>query len=175
MTAIMSNRLASVAVAALLCLPTAALAQSSHAPASAGPEGARPAAAQSSPLGGHPVAGRNAKERVEQRIKELHSQLRITPAERLQWDQFAQVMRDNARDMDQAWLQRADQFHSMNAVQNMQSYAQISEQHARHVQKLVLAFQTLYGAMPDEQKQLADEVIRANAEGQSQTHRVPNG
>ena len=124
MTAIMSNRLASVAVAALLCLPTAALAQSSHAPASAGPEGARPAAAQSSPLGGHPVAGRNAKERVEQRIKELHSQLRITPAERLQWDQFAQVMRDNARDMDQAWLQRADQFHSMNAVQNMESYAQ---------------------------------------------------
>ena len=51
----------------------------------------------------------------------------------------------------------------------------ISEQHARHVQKLVLAFQTLYGAMPDEQKQLADEVFRANAEGQSQTHRVPNG
>jgi len=144
----MSNRLASVAVAALLCLPTAALAQSSHAPASAGPEGARPAAAQSSPLGGHPVAGRNAKERVEQRIKELHSQLRITPAERLQWDQFAQVMRDNARDMDQAWLQRADQFHSMNAVQNMESYAQISEQHARHVQKLVLAFQTLYGRCP---------------------------
>jgi len=63
----------------------------------------------------------------------------------------------------------------MNAVQNMESYAQISEQHARHVQKLVLAFQTLYGAMPDEQKQLADEVFRANAEGQSQTHRVPNG
>jgi hypothetical protein len=47
MTPIMSNRLASVAVAALLSLPAAALAQSSPAPASAAREGARPAAAQS--------------------------------------------------------------------------------------------------------------------------------
>jgi hypothetical protein len=35
---------------------------------------------------------------------------------------FVQVMRENARDMDQAWLQRVDHFQSMNAVQNMQSY-----------------------------------------------------
>ena len=164
MTPILSNRLASVAVAALLCLPMAALAQSSQAPASAAPEGARPAAAQPSPLAGHPAAGKNAEERVEQRIKELHAQLRITAAERPQWDQFVQVMRENARDMDQAWLQRVDQFQSMNALQNMQSYEQIAEQHAQHLQKLVPAFQSLYNAMPDQQKQLADQVFRANAE-----------
>ena len=164
MTPILSNRLASVAVAALLCLPMAALAQSSQTPASAAPEGARPAAAQPSPLAGHPAAGKNAEERVEQRIKELHAQLRITAAERPQWDQFVQVMRENARDMDQAWLQRVDQFQSMNALQNMQSYEQIAEQHAQHLQKLVPAFQSLYNAMPDQQKQLADQVFRANAE-----------
>jgi protein CpxP len=164
MTPILSNRLASVAVAALLCLPMAALAQSSQAPASAAPEGAKPAAAQPSPLAGHPAAGKNAEERVEQRIKELHAQLRITAAERPQWDQFVQVMRENARDMDQAWLQRVDQFQSMNALQNMQSYEQIAEQHAQHLQKLVPAFQSLYNAMPDQQKQLADQVFRANAE-----------
>jgi hypothetical protein len=164
MTPILSNRLASVAVAALLCLPMAALAQSSQAPASAAPEGAKPAAAQPSPLAGHPAAGKNAEERVEQRIKELHAQLRITAAERPQWDQFVQVMRENARDMDQAWLQRVDQFQSMNALQNMQSYEQIAEQHAQHLQKLVPAFQSLYNAMPDQQEQLADQVFRANAE-----------
>ena len=174
MTPIISNRLVSVAVAALLCLPAAALAQPSQAPASAVPEGAKPAAAQS-PLAGHPAAGKNAKERVEQRIKELYSQLRITPAERPQWDQFAEVMRDNARDMDHAWLQRVDHFQSMNAVQNMQSYEQIAEQHAQHVQKLASAFQNLYNSMSDQQKQLADQVFRANAERQAQTHRVPNG
>jgi len=48
-------------------------------------------------------------------------------------------------------------------------------QHAQHVQKLVRAFQTLYDAIPDEQKRLADQVFRANAEGQAQTHRAPNG
>jgi hypothetical protein len=77
--------------------------------------------------------------------------------------------------MDQAWLQRVDHFQSMNAVQNMESYEQIAEQHAQHVQKLVPAFQNLYNSMPDEQKRLADQVFRANAERQAQTHRAPNG
>ena len=121
------------------------------------------------------MAGKTAQERVEQRIKELYSQLRITPAERPQWDQFAQVMRDNARDMDQAWLQRVNHVESMNAVQNMQSYEQIAEQHAQHVQKLVPAFQNLYTVMSEQQKQLADQVFRANAEKQAQTRRAPNG
>jgi hypothetical protein len=168
MTPILSNRFSSVAVAALLCLSTEAFAQSSPSP-----EIAKPAATQASPLAGHPVAGKTAQERVEQRIKELYSQLGITPAERPQWDQFAQVMRENARDMDQAWLQRVDNFWSLNAVQNMQSYEQISEQHAQYVQKLVPAFQNLYDSMPDEQKRLADQLFRANAERQAKTHRAP--
>jgi hypothetical protein len=175
----MSNRLASVAVSALLSLPAGALAQSAQVPASAAPERAGPAAPQSSPLAGHPAAGKNAKERVEQRIKELYAQLHITSAERPQWDQFVQVMRENARDMDLAWIQRADQFQSMNAVQNMQSYEQIAEQHSQHLQKLVPAFQNLYNAMPDQQKQLADQVFRTRFERQAQhamqTRRTRNG
>jgi hypothetical protein len=119
-------------------------------------------------MAGHPVAGKNAEERVEGRIKELHAQLRITPAEEPQWNEFAQVMRENARDMDEAFIQRAQQYPTMNAVQNMQSYEQISEQHAQRLQKLVPAFQKLYDAMPDQQKRLADQVFRANAEKHTQ-------
>jgi protein CpxP len=174
MTVISSNHLAALAVAVVLALPGASLAQS-QAPASASSGMEKPATVPSSPLAGHPVAGKTAQARVEQRIKELYSQLRITPAERPQWDQFAQVMRDNARDMDQAWLQRVDNFQSMSAVQNMQSYEQIAEQHAQHVQKLVPVFQNLYNSMPDEQKQLVDQVFRANAERQTQTHRARSG
>jgi hypothetical protein len=60
----------------------------------------------------------------------------------------------------------------MNAVQSMQSYEQISEQHAQRVQKLIPAFQKLYDAMPDQQKQLTDQVFRANSEKHmQQTHR----
>jgi hypothetical protein len=81
--------------------------------------------------------------------------------------------------MDEAFMQRAQQYPTLNAVQNMQSYEQIAEDHARRVQKLVPAFQNLYGAMPDQQKQLADQVFRANAEKHmqraAQSHRGRNG
>jgi protein CpxP len=167
MQAIMPNRLVPVLLAALLAVPGAALAQSTQ-PAS--PQGATPSppAASTSPMAGHPVAGKTAKERVENRIKQLHTELRITSAEEPQWNQFAEVMRQNAQDIDQAILNRTQQFETMNAVQNMQSYEQLAEQHAQHVQKLVVAFENLYGAMPEQQKQLADQVFRANAQQHDQ-------
>jgi hypothetical protein len=162
-----ATSVASVAIAALLSLPAVAMAQPRQTAAVQGAVSPPPAAA-ASPLAGHPVPGKNAEERVEGRIKELHAQLRITPAEEPQWNEFAQVMRENARDMDEAFIQRAQQFPTMNAVQNMQSYEQISEQHAQRLQKLVPAFQKLYDAMPDQQKRLADQVFRANAEKHTQ-------
>jgi periplasmic protein CpxP/Spy len=168
MKIIQSNHLAVVALTAVLSLPAVAFAQTSQVPTPA-PQGAAPPAAASSPLAGHPVAGKNAEERVEHRINELHAQLRITPAERPQWDKFAEVMRENARDMDQAFIQRSQQFQSMNALQNMQSYQQIADAHAQHLQKLVPAFEDLYNAMPEQQKRIADQVFRENAEQRQQS------
>jgi periplasmic protein CpxP/Spy len=170
MKIIRPNNFASAAVGALLFLPAAALAQSSTNPAPATPQGAPPPAA-SSPMAGHPVAGKNAEERVERRITELHKELRITPAEQQQWDQFAGVMRENARDMDRIFVQRAQQLDTMTALQNMQSYEQLAETHAQHLQKLVAAFQTLYDAMPEQQRQVADQVFHANAEQHAQQSR----
>ena len=103
MNMILPNNFASTAAAALLFLPMTAVAQSSTIPATATPQVAPPPAV-SSPIAGHPVAGKNAEERVERRITELRAQLRITPAEQQQWDQFAGVMRENARDMDQIFI-----------------------------------------------------------------------
>jgi hypothetical protein len=173
----LSNHLASVALAGLLALPGAALAQSAQAPGTqvATPP---PPGNTTSPMAGRPVAGKNAEERVENRIKELHAQLHITPAEEPQWNQFAEVMRENAREMDQTLVQRAQQFSTMNAIQNLQSYAQLAEAHAQRVQKLVPAFENLYNAMAEQQKQNADQVFRGNAEkhiGAAQTHRGRSG
>lgn len=159
MKTIRPSHFASAAIIALLALPAAALAQTTQSPAPAAP----PAAA-SPPMTSQPVPGKSMEERVENRIKQLHEQLQITPAEQSQWDQFAQVMRDNAREMDRAFMQRVQQYPTMNAVQNMQSYETIAEAHAQHLQKLVPAFNNLYNAMPEEQKKLTDQVFRANAE-----------
>ncbi len=63
-------------LAALLSLPVAALAQSSQGQSPAARSAAPPPpVAAASPMAAHPAAGKNAQERVEQRIKELHAQL----------------------------------------------------------------------------------------------------
>ena len=62
--------------------------------------------------------------------------------------------------MDQIYQQRAEKLGSMTAVDNMQSYAQIEQQRAQDVQKLVPAFQTLYASLSDQQKKTADEMFR---------------
>jgi periplasmic protein CpxP/Spy len=173
----LSNHLTSVALVALLAVPGAALAQSSQSPAAQPASPPAPVGA-ASPMTSHPVAGKNAEERVERYINDLHARLQITPAEETQWNQFAEVMRQNARDMDQALMQRAEQFSSMNAVQDLQSYAQLAEAHAQRVQKLVPAFENLYNAMPEQQKQLADQVFRSNTErhiGATQNRRGRTG
>lgn len=160
MSMIGSRYFASAAVAALLTLPVAAVAQST-APAPAAP-------ATTSPMPAQSARAQTPEQRVETHIAQLHAQLRITPAEQPQWNQFARIMRENARDMDQAFMRRSEQYLTMNAVQNMQSYEQIAAAHAASLQKLVPAFETLYNEMPEQQKRVADQVFRANAEAHTQ-------
>jgi protein CpxP len=141
-----------------MALPVGAIAQTqtpvgdSTAPATE--PAAKPKAAMRKPV--------SMAARVEQHITQLHASLHITPAQQPQWDQFAQVMRDNAKSMDETLQDRSSKFASMNAVEDMQSYAKIAQQHADDTQKLATAFQTLYGSLSDDQKKNADTVFRAN-------------
>jgi periplasmic protein CpxP/Spy len=115
--------------------------------------------------------GETMQSLVERRITDLHSKLHVTPAQSQQWDQFAQVMRDNAKDTDQSYQQRAEKIGAMSAVDNMQSFAQIEQQRAQNMQKLVPAFQTLYTSLSDQQKKTADDLFRnyaANAQSRRQ-------
>jgi hypothetical protein len=107
--------------------------------------------------------GETTQSLVERRITDLHGKLHITSQQSQPWDQFAQVMRDNAREMDQVYQQRAEKLGSMSAVDNMQSYAQIEQQRAQDAQKLVPAFQTLYSSLSDQQKKTADQIFRNHA------------
>jgi periplasmic protein CpxP/Spy len=157
-----STQLVLATVAAILALPAAASAQAPQPPAATAPP------AGTSSTSPHAVPGSAAAQRVEEHIRTLHGQLRITSAEQQQWEKFAEVMRENGRAMDQMFLQRIQQIPTMNAVQNMQSYAQMAEAHADHVQKLAAAFVDLYNAMPEQQQELADQVFRASAESNAQ-------
>jgi Spy/CpxP family protein refolding chaperone len=152
------HRLATALSLALAAgLPAAALAQTA-APSMAAPAATAPAM----------PAAMSAK--VEQHIKGLHDQLKITPAEQPQWDQFASVMRDNAAQMEQALDERGTAAPTMNAMDNMQSYAKLAQVHATNMQKLASSFQALYAVFPDSQKQLADKVFQENNGKTSKKH-----
>ncbi len=145
---------------------------STPAPTTSGP--AATTTHRSTTHGTHAAAaippGQTMQALVERRIADLHKQLQITSTESSQWDQFAQVMQDNAKEIDQAYKDRADKLDSMSAVDNMQSYAQIEQLRAQQVQKLVPPFQALYASLSDQQKQEADALFR-NQAVKAQAHR----
>jgi protein CpxP len=142
----------------LLSTPAAVWAQSAPTPSPAAP---RETTADT-------TANNGVEAGVEARIKDLHAKLHITPAEQAQWDQFAEVMRDNAREMNKAAMEHAQQVPSMGAVEDLKSYEQLAEAHVQRLQKLIPAFESLYNTMPAQQKQVADQVFRANAESRAQ-------
>jgi protein CpxP len=110
---------------------------------------------------------------VEQRIDELHAELKITDQQSQQWDAFAQTMRDNAKSADQAFHDRAQKLPSMSADDSMKSYAALAQLHAENMQKLSTAFSALYAALSDDQKQTADVLYR-NEHGHGKPHHAPH-
>ena len=115
--------------------------------------------------------GESLESMVDRRITQLHTQMHITPAQSPQWDQFAQVMRDNAKAMDQMYADRAGKLSGMSAVDNMQSFEAIEQARAEGMQKLVPAFQAVYASLSDQQKQQADALFRYQAAKADSTHK----
>ena len=119
------------------------------------------AAASPEPTAQSASIAAHADARVEARIKDLHSRLGITSAEEGQWNNVAQVMRDNANTMVSLIQERAGQGSTMTAVEDLKSYAAIAQAHADGVAKFAPAFGALYDSMSDAQKQNADGIFRA--------------
>ena len=165
-----------VAAAALLsgvALAGSALAQTSPAAPAAAPATPAPAAVPpttppttaAAPAAAAPTAqATKHSARVEAHIADLKKRLKITDAESKQWDDFAQVMRDNGTAMETA-LQERDASKGISAVQDLQSYAKIAQTHADGVQKLAAAFQPLYDSLSPEQKKNADTIFEQRRHG----------
>ena len=137
------------------------------------PLAATRALAQAAPAA-TPVASAAAEtkgETVEQRITNLHAALKITPAEEAQWNGVAQAMRENAAAMDKLVATgRTTPPQNMTAVQDLQNYQQFAQAHVDGLKNLTSAFSTLYNAMPDAQKKVADQVFLTSGHGTSASH-----
>jgi hypothetical protein len=109
-------------------------------------------------------------ERIEDRIKSLHDQLKITSAQEPQWGAVAQAMRDGAQSMDAAIQQRIKSRGS-NAVDELKAYQGIIDAHAQEVQKLIAPFQALYDTMSDDQKKTADALFARSRAQRRERHK----
>jgi 2-polyprenyl-6-methoxyphenol hydroxylase-like FAD-dependent oxidoreductase len=86
--------------------------------------------------------------------------LHITAAEDPAFNTFAQVMLDNAQAMDAISNANESDLSMRTAVQSLQQYATVTQQHAQNVQKLSAAFATLYASLSPAQQKMADEMFR---------------
>jgi protein CpxP len=146
----------SVALAALLT-PSIGFAQS-----------AAPTPPIAAPASSSPAPSTATQAAVDQRIRTLQSQLGITEAQMPLWTAFAQAMRENAAATDALFTQRAGAVATMNAPDNMHSYAQIARAYADNTERLATAFDSLYASLSDTQKQAADTLFRQQATAAAQ-------
>jgi len=101
-------------------------------------------------------------ETVEQRITSLHASLKITSAEDVKWNAVAQSMRENAASMDKLVAEgRTSAPQNMSAVDDLKMYQKSAQAHVDGLKNLISSFSTLYAAMPDAQKKVADQVFQS--------------
>jgi protein CpxP len=102
-------------------------------------------------------------ETVEQRITALHASLQITADEEKSWNGVAQAMRENAAAMDKLTAEkRTSPPQTMSAVDDLKTYQLFAQAHVDGLKNLTAAFSTLYAAMPDAQKKVADQVFQTS-------------
>ncbi len=140
-------------VGALLAAPAAASAQ---APQTALTQPNAPATTT-------PAAQkRNAM--VEQRISRLRTEIKITPDEQKSFDDFADVMRHNAAEIDGVTGRGAALPSTASAVDRMQAYSEVAQTHAQNMQQLTSAFTTFYNTLTPQQKKVVDASFAEQAQ-----------
>jgi hypothetical protein len=173
--------LAAAVAAALSVAVPAALAQST------GIADAPETVAQAAPSAEHgPHHGardqralRMPSERMEARLASIHKTLNITDAQQAQWEDFANVLRKHARDMDQRIQSRMAQRGEpgartperpqVSAIERLERQQQRLAQRSARLDEVLTAAKPLYAALSPEQKQLADQML--SRDGERRGHR----
>ncbi|GAC1633668.1 MAG: hypothetical protein NVS9B10_29180 [Nevskia sp.] len=112
-------------------------------------------------------------ESTEARIKSLHDKLAITPAQEDLWKKVAAIMQENAEQITTLAKNRAEKVKTMTAVDDLNSYAEISGAHEDGTKKLIPAFKALYESMPAAQQKAADAIFREGGRHEHRGHGRP--
>ncbi len=130
-------------------------------------------AAETTPLQHQAAVGatQTKGETVEERITNLHAALKITPAQDADWNAVAQAMRENAASMEKLVASdRTTPPQNMTAVEDLKTYQKFAQAHVDGLKNLISSFETLYSAMPDAQKKIADAVFSTSGRQPTPSH-----
>ena len=115
-------------------------------------------------------------ERVEARLAYLKTALKITDAQRSQWDAFAGVQRKHAKSADEriqarrAKMAQQSKDAKPTAIDRLERRQQMLAVQSQHLSELLAVEKPLYAALSPEQKQIADRVL-ASRGGHGKSHR----
>ena len=118
-------------------------------------------------------AFRMPSQRVEARLAYLRTALRITDAQQPQWESFANVMRSQARAMDNRFAQRRAQFEAqrgqprpqLTAIERLERMQARTNERSQRLGEVVNAAKPLYASFSPEQRQIADELLSRQGRG----------
>jgi hypothetical protein len=97
---------------------------------------------------------------VEGRIAFLKTELKITEAQSPQWNQFAEALRSNARRMTEMHGMMSQGDAAMSAPERLDRMETMMTGMLESVRITKAALVPLYAVLTDEQKKLADDLIR---------------
>jgi periplasmic protein CpxP/Spy len=125
--------------------------------------GNRPFSAQAQvPAGQKPGAEQRqaepAGDSIEARLAEIKQRLNITAAQQPQFDKFADVLKQNAREME-ALMQKELPSAPPGAVEGLRIAANFAQAEADNLKRLVPALEALYASLSEQQKHAADEMF----------------
>ena len=108
-----------------------------------------------------PSGMQDSSQRVQKRIDDMHAKLHIEAGQEQLWQAVAQTMRDNQQALEPLVAERSKNASSASALQDLDSFAAVSEAHAGGIRRFIAAFEPLYTAMSPEQKKEADTLFRS--------------
>ena len=104
-----------------------------------------------------PKPTKDSPEWMDARLTKIHRKLRITSEQEGAWNDYAKGMRETAESMQPLYAKYYKEQHTMNAVENMRLFMEMSEAHAKVQKVLIPLFEKLYNMFSDKQKAIADE------------------
>ena len=110
------------------------------------------------------AAAHSPVDRADERIKQLHTELKITPDQEPKFEKLADVMRENAKDMSSEVEKTDAAKKTAGALDYLKAYPERIQGQADGLKKLVPAFEGLYAVLSDEQKKGADEMFAHTGE-----------